>query len=77
MGGGQVLCKQTAPRDGDTRYWLEPSGRSMPLLTCQRAIREGYILANNDGMFGDSQTFSIAPEKVQSGENPAYARASI
>ena len=61
MGGGkQVLCKQTAPRGGEDRFWLEPSGKDVAMKTCLLAIDRGFVVPNQDGLFGDSQTYRVA-----------------
>ncbi|MCM5558507.1 hypothetical protein [Pleomorphomonas sp. JP5] len=57
LAGGQTLCKSFAPNGGDLRFWFEPSQKDAPLKTCLDAIAKGYIVANGDGLFGDSQTY--------------------
>ena len=55
-----MLCKQTAPRGGEDRFWLEPSVKDVALKTCQLAIERGFVVPQNDGLFGDSQTWRAA-----------------
>lgn len=59
---GQALCVAIKKSEvGDERaYWFEPSGKSAPPKSAERAIELGLLAPAGDGLFGDSQTYRIA-----------------
>lgn len=58
MERGQLtLCMRHAPEGGDDIYFIEPGGRDVPIASALRLIGSGYLVQNQDGMFGTTQTW--------------------
>ena len=55
MRGGEVLCRQHS--DGETRYWLTPSQRTIRRDIAEQLICRDELVPMHDGLFGDNQTW--------------------
>ena len=54
------MCRSLAPCGGIDQYFLEPGGKNVGQRTALRAISEGYVVANGDGLFGETQTYRVS-----------------
>lgn len=54
-----VLHKTMSHEAASGSYFNLPSGRVLHRETCERLIAEGRLVARNDGLFGDSQTYVV------------------
>ncbi len=56
---GGVLCCEKTPL-GNNRYFL-PDGSDVPSMRAENCIKRGWLLPNQDGMFGlEPQTYRAA-----------------
>jgi hypothetical protein len=42
------------------RFFLPTTGRTVDPELVSRCLRKGFLVANGDGLFGDSQTYRVA-----------------
>ena len=59
---GETLCKTMARNDRGwtVAYFFEPTNRPCSVKTAERAIASGLLAPNNDGLFGETQTWRAA-----------------
>ena len=64
LEAGETLCLRRFQSDtGEgVEWWFEPSGKKAPPRTVERALGQGVIVPNHDGLFGDSQTFVLSDQ---------------
>lgn len=58
---GRKVCKAVRQKEtgsGDVTFFFEPGGKSIPPVAAQKAIKSGFLVPSQDGLFeGTDQTW--------------------